>query len=105
GLRRRGGLLLPARGRAGRARQRARLRAARDRPEQAAGPVAPRPLPLFWLGAAREGGGVAVGRRAAAARARAGRGLGRELPRPRRADQPPRPREPRGPRGSARRLP
>ena len=37
--------------------------------------------------------------------ARARRRLRRELPRPRRADQPPRPREPRGARGRARGLP
>ena len=47
----------------------------------------------------------AVGRRAAAARARAARRLGRELPRSRRADEPPRPREPRGARGRARGVP
>ena len=54
---------------------------------------------------AREARRRALGRRAAAARARARRRLGRELPRPRRADEPPRPREPRGARGRARGVP
>ena len=104
-LRRRGRVLLAARGRARRARQRARLRAASDRAAAAARAVAPRALPLLGLGGAREAGRGPVGRRAAPARARARGRVGRELPRPRRADEPPRPREPRGARGSARRVP
>ena len=103
--RRRARVLLAARGRARRARQRARLRPARDRPPAPAGAEPARPLPLLRLGGAREAGHCALGRRAAAARARAGRRLGRELPRARRADEPPRPRKPRGARGRARRLP
>ena len=47
----------------------------------------------------------ALGRRAAAPRARARRRLRREPARPRRADEPPRPREPRGARGGARGIP
>ena len=47
----------------------------------------------------------ALGRRAAAARARARRRERREPPRARRADEPPRPREPRGARGGARGVP
>src|SRR4029078_8993784 len=43
-------------------------------------------------------------RRAGAPVSVAFRRLGRELPRPRRADEPPRPGEPRGPRGGARRF-
>ena len=46
-----------------------------------------------------------VRRRAASPRARGRRRLGRELPRPRRADEPPRPGEPRGARGRAACLP
>ena len=45
---------------------------------------------------------AALGRRAPPARAGADRRLRRELPRARRADEPPRPREPRGARGRAR---
>ena len=72
----------------------------------AAGRAEPaRPLPLLRLGRAREGGLGALGRRAAAARARRDGRVRRELPRPRRADEPPRPREPRGARGGARRVP
>src|SRR5438874_1916208 len=104
GLRRRSRVLLAARGRAGRARQRARLRPAGDRPEPAAGSVAARPLPLLRLGSAREAGRRALRRRAKAAGARARRRVRCELPRARRADEPSRPREPRGTRRSARRL-
>ena len=100
--RRRAGVLLAARRRAGRARQRARVRDGRDRAAAAAGSGAPRPLPLLRLGRPREEGRLAFGRRAAAARARADRRLRRELPRPRRADEPPRSGEPRGARGGAR---
>ena len=63
--------------------------------------IAARPLPLLRLGRAREAGVGAVGRRAAAARARGDGRVGRELPRARRADEPSRPRQPRGARGGA----
>ena len=72
----------------------------------AAGRAEPaRPVPLLRLGRAREGGLGAVGRRAAPARARGDRRVGRELPRARRADEPSRPREPRGARSGARGVP
>ena len=99
--RRRARLLLPAGGGARRARHRTRLRPADDGADTAAGAEPARPIPLLRLGRAPEGGRRALGRRAAAARARGRRRLGRELPRPRRADEPPRPREPRGARGRA----
>ncbi len=67
--------------------------------------IAARALPLLRLGCAREAGRGALGRRAATARARRDGRLRRELPRPRRAHQPPRPREPRGARGGPRRIP
>ena len=70
--------------------------------QRRAGSGAPRPLPLLRLGRPREEGRLAFGRRAAAARARADRRLRRKLPRPRRADEPPRSGEPRGARGGAR---
>ena len=73
--------------------------------QRPAGAVAAREVPLLRLGRAREGGQGALGRRAAAARARDRRRLGRELPRARRADEPPRPREQRGARGGARGVP
>ena len=78
---------------------------ARDRAAPARGAEAARPVPLLRLGGAREAGDRAVGRRAAAARARARRRERREPPRARRADEPPRPREPRGARGGARGVP
>src|SRR4029450_2225563 len=49
------------RGRARRARQRTRLRAARDRAAEAAGTGAARPVPLLWVGGAREAGHRARG--------------------------------------------
>src|ERR1051325_956696 len=104
-LRRRGGLLLPARGRARRARQHPRLRRACDGAAAAAGSVAARALPLLGLGDAREAGHRVVRRRAAAARAGAGRRVRRGLPPARRAPAPPRPREPGGPGAGAGRVP
>ena len=99
---RRGGrVLLPAGGRAGRARIRARMRPGGDRAAATRRAEPPRALPLLGLGGAGEAGRRALGRRAATPRARARRRLGRELARPRRADEPPRPREPRGARGRA----
>ena len=87
-----------------------RLHRARDRPERdrsvaATGAEPARPLPLLRLGGAPEAGRGALGRRAATAGARARRRLRRELPRARRADEPPRPGEPRGARGRARGVP
>ena len=103
--RRRGRLLLAAGDGARHARLRAPVRADDDR-ALAAGRAEPaRQVPLLRLGRAREGGRRAVGRRAAAARARGDGRVRRELPRARRADEPPRPREPRGARGGARRVP
>ena len=104
-LRRDPRVLLAAGNRARRARQRARLRAARHRPPTTASPDAPRPLPLLRLGHARAAGDGAVRRGAPAPVARAARRLGGELPRARRADEPSRPREPRGARGGARGVP
>jgi hypothetical protein len=63
------------------------------------------PLPLLRLGRAGEVGRRALRRRAAPARARARRRLGRELPRPRRADEPSRSRVARGARSRARGFP
>ena len=77
----------------------------RDRAPATAGAEPPRPVPLLRLGDAREAGHGALGRRAATSRARARRRLGREPARARRADEPPRPREPRGARGGARGVP
>ena len=103
--RRRARLLLPARGRARRARDGARLRRRDDRARAAAGAAPARQVPLLGLRRAGEAGLGALGRRAPAARARRDRRLGREPPRARRADEPPRPREPRGARGGARGVP
>ena len=103
--RRRPRVLLAARGRARRARLRARVRSGDDRAAAPGGAEPARALPLLRLGVAREAGRGAVGRRAAASRPGRGRRLGRELPDPRRADQPPRPGEPRGARGCAGELP
>ena len=66
------------------------------------GADAARPVPVLRLGHARAPRLGAVGRRAQAARARAARRLGRELPRSRRAHESPRSGEPRGARGCAR---
>ena len=66
---------------------------------------AARTLPLLRLGRAREVGRRSLRRRAAPARARARRRLGRELPRARRADEPSRSRVARGARGRARGVP
>src|SRR5439155_6332250 len=60
-----------------------------------------RPLSLHGLGRAREARRGALRGRAAPARARDRRRLGSKLPRPRRADEPSRPRESRGARGRA----
>ena len=103
--RRRDRLLLPAGDRARRARLRAPVRPGDDRlsrPEAQA--LLGRFLFSGWDAHEKPVAG-ALGRRAAAARARAYRRVRRELPRPRRADEPPRPREPRGARGGARRVP
>ena len=97
--RRRPGVLLAAGGGARRARHRARLRPVDDGPDAAERAEPARPVPLLGLGGAPEGGLRALGRRAAAARAGCGGRVGRELPRARRADEPPRPREPGGARG------
>ncbi len=67
-------------------------------PEQGAG--AARALPVLRRGG-REAARRAVGRRAPAPVAGHPRPLGRQRADPRRADQPPRPREPRGPGGGA----
>ena len=104
-LRRHPCVLLAAGNRARRARQRARLRAARNGSAAAAGPDAPRPLPLLRLGDARAAGDGAFRWGAPAPVTRAARRLRGELPRARRADEPPRPREPRGARGGARGVP
>ena len=105
--RRRGRLLLPARGRARRARLGAR---GGDRGDRAC--AAPRRRSSSAGSSSRAGRSTrsrstrALGRRAAAARAGARRRERRQPARPRRADQPPRPREPRGARGrAARRSP
>ena len=103
--RRRAGVLLAAGDGARHARLGAPVRADDDGAEPAGRAVAARPLPLLRLGRAREAGVGAVGRRAAAARARGDGRVGCELPRARRADEPSRPREPRGARGGARRVP
>ena len=66
---------------------------------------AARTVPLLGLGDARAVGDRALRRRAEAARARAARRVGRELPRPRRADEPSRRRVARGARGRARGVP
>ena len=100
--RRRGGVLLTARGRARRTRLGARRGDVRHRPQAPGGAEAARALPLLRLGRAREAGRRAVGRRAQATRARDRRRVGRELPRARRADEPPRPRVARVARGGAR---
>ena len=102
--RRPGRLLLPAGDGARRARLGPPVRTVDDRSLAARCAESARPLPLLRLGRAREAGRRALGRRAAAARARRDRGLRRELPRPRRAHEPPRSREPRGARGGARRI-
>ena len=79
-------------------------RAAGDETDAEQGACAARPVPLL-----RRGGGEAdrrpLGRRAPAPVARDPRALGRERADPRRADEPPRRREPRGARGGARGLP
>ena len=84
---------------------RPRRRRRRNRPPASAGAVAARPLPLLRPRHARTRRDGALGWRAATALARAPRRVGRQLPRPRRADEPPRPREPRGARGRARGVP
>ena len=103
--RRHPGVLLAAGDGARHARLGAAVRAARDRPAATRCAEPARPLPLLRLGGAREAGGRALRRRAPPAGARARRRLGRELPRRRRADEPPRPREPRGARSRARGVP
>ena len=103
--RRRRRVLLAARGGARRARHGARVRPVDDRPAPAGGPEPARAVPLLRLGDAREAGAGPLRRRAAPAGARGRRRVGLELPDPRRADQPPRSREPRGARGGAGELP
>ena len=82
----------------------ARGGAARDRADAEQGARAARPVPVLRRGG-REAARRAVGRRAPAAVAGDPRALGRQRADPRRADEPPRPREPRGARGRAARLP
>ena len=96
-----GRVLLAAGGRARRAAHGAAVDAARDRAAASAGAGAARPLPVLRLGRAREVGVGALRGRAPPARARARRRVGRELPRARRADEPPRPRVARGARSRA----
>ena len=104
--RRRCRLLLAARDRARRAADRARDGAARDRALAPAGAEPARPLPLLGLGGAPEAGLRALRAASGGGWRSRGRGrLGRELPRARRAHEPPRPREPRGARGRARGVP
>ena len=95
------GVLLAAGGGARHARHGAAVRADDDGAEPAGRAIAARPLPLLRLGRAREAGGGAVRRRAAAARARGDGRVGRELPRAGRADEPSRPGQPRSARGGA----
>ncbi len=102
--RRRHGVLLPARDRAGREPDRARDDAERDRPQPPRGAEPARQVPVQRLGDARAARRRAVRRRAATAGAGARGRIRSELPRPRRADEPPRSREPRGARGGARRV-
>ncbi len=104
-LRGRGGVLLAARDRVGRAGQRPRLRPAGDGAAAATGAVAARALPVLGLARAREACNRAVGGRAATACVGARGRIRRQLPPARRADEPSRPREPRGARSSARGLP
>src|SRR5438445_567290 len=101
GTRSRACVLLAAGDRARRTRQRASVRADEDAAPAARRAVSARPLPLLRLGRAREAGCRALRRRAPPPRARRGRRLGRELPRAPRGGEPPRSREPRGPRGRA----
>ena len=97
---------LPARRRAGgegRA-HRARGGPAHHRAEAERGALAARPVPVQRRGG-REAARRPLGRRAAAALAGDPRPLRRQRPDPRRAHQPPRPREPRGARGRPAGLP
>ncbi len=73
---------------------------ARDGPQAQRGALAARALPVLRRGG-REAARRSLRRRAPAALAGHPRPVGRERPDPRRADQPPRPREPRGARGGA----
>src|SRR6266511_2269122 len=102
--RRRARLLLAARDRARRDAVGVGLHTERDRPPTAPGPEPARPFPLLRLGDARASCLRALRRGAPAARARARRRVGRKPPAPRRADEPPRSREPRGARGGPRRV-
>ena len=81
-------------------RDRARGLPARDGPQAQRGALAARALPVLRRGG-REAARRSLRRRAPAALAGDPRAVGRERPDPRRADQPPRPREPRGARGGA----
>ena len=65
-----------------------------DRSSPAAGAEPSRPVSLLGLGDPRTSRNRPLGRRAEAPRARAARRIGRELPRARRAHEPPRPGEP-----------
>ena len=98
GPQRQGRLPLPARGRARRDRDGAPGRPEGDRPQPEPGARPARRLPLLGR-PGREAGRRPLGRRAPPPGARRPGQLGRERPDPRRADQPPRPREPRGARG------
>ena len=83
---------------------RARGVPARDGAQAQRGALAARAVPVLRRGG-REAARRALRRRAPAALAGDPRPVGRERPDPRRADQPPRPREPRGARGGAAGLP
>ena len=82
----------------------ARRGGARDGPDRPEGPGPARRVPLLGL-RRDEAAQRHLGWRAAAALARDPRQLGRQRADPRRADQPSRRREPRGPRGRPARLP
>ncbi len=103
--RRRARLLLPARTRAPEDGLGARCDGCGYGAVTTPGTGAARTLPLLGLGDARAGGHGPLGRGAAAAGARASRRVGNELPRPRRADEPPRRRVAGGARGGARSIP
>ena len=95
---------LPARRGARQRRHRAGGVPARDRSQAERGARAARPVPVRRRGG-REAARRALGRRAPAAVAGDPRPLRRERADPRRADEPPRPREPRGARGRAAGVP
>ena len=83
----------------------ARLRTPGDGPVAASGADPARPLPLFRAGRCTSARSPRCPEASAGGSRSRPRRVGRELPRPRRADQPPRSREPRGARGSPRGIP